>query len=254
MVTSLIRINSDILFDGDPNFRDLGGYYGADGKYVRERKLFRSGELSKFSDQDLARVSKLGIEQVIDLRTVVEREAKPNRIPQGIAEHHLPLMTNLGAASLNDLFQNILHGHVLAEEYMLELYRSLNAHRITQWTHLFRLLETGKPTLWHCTAGKDRTGLTATLVLYSLGVSHESIMTDYLQTNICSAPITAALMQKFQATYGTEVAEKLRPLFESRLQYLHAFFDAIQASYGDMNHFLDTLHVDRPLLQAHYLQ
>lgn len=243
-----------IELDGETNFRDLGGFVGAEERLVRSGLLFRSGELSRTSDRDLARIQNLGIRNVIDLRTEGERIAKPNRLPPSIREYHYPLLAHLGADSLDDLFANILHGHLNATTYMLDIYRGMENSKVQNWKHIFALLRQGEPTLWHCTAGKDRTGMTTALILEALGVKRAAILDDYMMTNQYSALSIESMMKHFRERFGDEMALKLIDLITVKPEYLHAFWDAIQDHFGCVDGLFQALEMEPLTFQKQFLE
>lgn len=250
---SKMKHQNHIPFDGDTNFRDLGGYIGHNKRPIVYRKLFRSGDLSRHTPADHERLLNLGIQHVIDLRTDVERTQKPNILPPGLTHHHHPLLANLGAASLDDLFAQILQGNILAEDYMLQIYRTVDPFKISQWTQIFQILAKGEATLWHCTAGKDRTGMTAALVLTALGVDNETIMADYLLTNTYSHSHNESIIQHLTSKYGSDSASKIRDLFIVKPAYLQAFWDTLHTQYGSVQEFLSLLKIDSDALRRLYL-
>jgi len=170
----MTTVNRRIPFEQVFNFRDLGGYAGEGGRSVRWRQLFRADGLNRLQPEEEAQFAQLGIATVVDLRTVEEAE-HGGRFPThvwDVAYHHLPMFdvlpdwpTDIGDPAL-----------YLAERY-LEMFGS---GRQTV-ARVFALLakEESYPLVFHCAAGKDRTGIVAALVLDVLGVSDEVIAADY---------------------------------------------------------------------------
>lgn len=243
-----------IPLDGEANCRDLGGYVGQDGRFVRKGYLFRSGHLSHLTDADMTVLKDLGIRHIVDLRTDVERKAKPNRIPLDIVEHHLPLLADLGASSLDALFQDILNGSVSAEKYMCDIYRTFDETKMDSWRKFFKLLLEGAPILWNCTAGKDRTGMTAAILLRALGATREIIVADYMLTNEYSAKSVASLIGHFREQHGEAMAEKLRDLVIVKPLYMDTFFCAIEERFGSWNALFKELEIQRQELCELYLE
>lgn len=188
--------------------------------------LFRSDHLGGLDAQDVQRIQSLGIRRVLDLRGTIERSAAPCAI-QSVTVHSLPIEPTI-VQKLSDL---IAAGHKLAPvevvSLMQETYRGFvrgNTHRFAE---LFaHLLQSNEPTVFHCTAGKDRTGFAAALILRSLGVGEEEVMRDYLLTNERLKPPEA-----WRHGLAPEVA-----LVLSRVQpeFLNAAFEAVDADYGGL--------------------
>lgn len=170
----------NLAFTGASNFRDLGGYAAAEGSRIRWGLVFRSDALA-LKDADLGAFAGLGIRTVYDLRSDEERETFPNRLPDG--DHAVEVVSLLstegGAAPTLDAA--LADGEAfLAQTYLHMLERSAASFG--------RILsglanEARLPAVFHCAAGKDRTGMVAALLLLVLGVSEEDILDDYELTS-----------------------------------------------------------------------
>ncbi len=162
-----------VRLDGCFNFRDLGGYATSDGRRVRWRRLFRSDALHHLSDADLRHVrDELGVRTLVDLRSSAERNgeaASPLAAPP-VQVHHIPL------------FDRERTGHSpslpLAEIYLLLLRFAREPIARAVRT----LAASDAPAVFHCAAGKDRTGIIAAVLLGALGVGDEEIVADYAAT------------------------------------------------------------------------
>ena len=168
---------------GASNFRDLGGYKTADGRRVRRGKIFRSASLAGLTPADLSKVQALGIRTVVDFRTEKENERQPD--PEfGATRHNFPISTEVGASLRDILLTREATGadlHSLLtrayETYALgatEQYRAFIALVVDSGNHAL---------LFHCAAGKDRTGFGAAMLLTALGVPYATVREDYLATN-----------------------------------------------------------------------
>lgn len=162
-------------FTGAFNFRDLGGYPGDSGRRVRWRTLYRADALHRLDDAELDRLGALDVRSVLDLRTT--SEVDKGRIDAGhlgIAHHHLPVLGETWAPL--DLDPDADAGEVLGALYVQML--EIGAPALTR--ALVLLADAGNvPAVFHCAAGKDRTGVLAALVLSLLGVDDELIVADY---------------------------------------------------------------------------
>lgn len=170
---------------GCSNLRDLGGYRAHGGRRVRFGRIFRSASLARLTDADLAILAGLGLRTICDLRGERERARNPSRLPEPPPEMVLlPVEPTVGA-SLRDL---LLRGEATGEDVLSLLAQAYTAYateKLPQFRALLALVaEPARlPLLFHCSAGKDRTGFGAALLLAALGVEREEIMADYLATN-----------------------------------------------------------------------
>lgn len=168
---------------GAPNFRDLGGYIGHDGRPLRWRRLFRSDHLAELTPADLARLAPLQLARTFDFRGIEERAATPYELP-GATQHSLAIEPTV-VQRMNDIAAaGTLLSAPVVTELMKELYRALINDRAERFAELFEhLIESDAPAVFHCTAGKDRTGIAAALLLLALGVPRDVVLQDYLLTN-----------------------------------------------------------------------
>lgn len=177
--------DDELRLQGASNFRDLGGYPGHGGRPLRWRHIYRSDHLAGLSAQDRAAIAALGLGRALDFRGVQERAAVPYDLP-GVTQHALSIEPTVAqhmqalAASGQALTVPVVTG------LMRDLYRALvndHTHRFAElFAHLLDDADS-RPLVFHCTAGKDRTGLAAALILLALGVSRERVLHDYLLTN-----------------------------------------------------------------------
>ena len=175
-----------VPLEGCSNLRDLGGYRAADGRRVRMGRVFRSASLAHLTEADLARFGTLGIRTVCDLRGVRESGRAPSRLPGRNAPEvvRLPIEPRVGA-SLRDLLRREEATGEDTYALLQAAYAAYAGEHLPRYRALFALLlEDGRlPLLFHCSAGKDRTGFGAALLLTALGVPRETVMADYLATN-----------------------------------------------------------------------
>ena len=239
---------------GVRNFRDFGGYYTDRGQRVRWRTLYRSGHLGSLRDEDRQLIARLGITLVCDFRTQDEMEMNPTRFD----DQHQPRVEQLyldpgDNRELVELMHNSRDIKVLqkaAREKMLTINRLLATAKTGVYRDMFRLLlENDGPSLIHCSAGKDRTGFGAAIILSALGVPEETIFHDYLLTNqFADARESAAWYSEFT---GVKIdSEAVAPMFLVHSDYLRSAFDAIEETYGDIDTYLQAeMGLDNPALQ-----
>ena len=259
-VDSYMMDENHIELQGEDNMRDLGGYVGAENKRVLYHKLFRSGDLSGLTSSDLKHLSTKNIYQIFDLRTTQERKEKKDMVITGALYYELSLLddsnsvANGGTTDSNDVIGLILSGKVNAKDVMFPVY-TMDEIKIAQWTKIFDLLESGQTTLWHCTAGKDRAGMTTALVLYSLGVDKKDIIEDFMKSNDYLAVSNQQTISYINSQYGAGAGEKLIPLLGVEEDYITTFFNDIESQYGTVDDFLvEILKVNTDKMKKNFLE
>ncbi len=169
-----------IRFEGILNFRDLGGYSTLSGRLVKRRWIFRSGELRFMTDHDFARLTgELKIRSVIDLRNPVAGQAYPEVIRiarSGVRYHGLPLITGQDRQKEKEDYPKY---HDMGEVYLYRISHQRYSRHIVEALELIADPE-NQPLLFHCAAGKDRSGVLAAILLSVLGVADEDVVTDYI--------------------------------------------------------------------------
>lgn len=222
------------------NLRDYGGYAVAGGGRLRDRWLWRSAQHAGATNADLDTVAALGLHAVIDLRGPAERVDAPCPRPAGfdaeivrVDEETTGLAPHLHAAGVTDAA-----GAAAAMErtYARMPYRPVLARLYA--LYFDALARTDGPTLVHCLAGKDRTGLAVALLHALTGVHRDDLMADYLLTNAAGdveariAAATPAVRARYGASLGDDA---LRTLMSVEPRYLHAALAAIEASHGSID-------------------
>ncbi len=176
--------------EGLNNGRDLGGYVTEDGQYqVKFGKLLRTAKLADCTEGDIAVLQGYGIEKVIDLRMLPERLSKPDKKIPGARTINISTQTipNIFAITGEDwwMMLSAIKSGVM-DTYMTGMYRQLisDPMAIRGTKQFFKeVLSAEGAVLWHCTSGKDRTGIEAYLLLRALGVSEDVLKAEYLNTN-----------------------------------------------------------------------
>jgi protein-tyrosine phosphatase len=222
-----------IKLSGASNFRDLGGYVADAGRRVRRFRLLRSDHLANLQPEDLSVLAThLGESvRVLDLRGAAERETAACVIPTATV-YSLPIEPTI-VQKLTDLLEA---GHRITAAdtvaLMQETYRGFVRSNTPRFASLFEhvLDEHEAPLVFHCTAGKDRTGFAAALILRSLGVSEEDVMRDYLLTN-------ERLAMPDASRHGL-TPEAGMVLWRVQPEFLYAAFEAVEADYGGLEGYL----------------
>ena len=180
---------TQLMLEGADNFRELGGYPAAEGKTVRWGQIWRGVPTARLSSEaDRARLDALGLRLILDLRSTEEARKEPDYVPDGARLVQIcGLCTEEGQevcfspADIERMVQTVPEGMSIPEMMYSRMLFGNKAFR-----ELFRALEAGEtPVLFHCTAGKDRTGVAAMLILLALGATDETICADFAQTNVC---------------------------------------------------------------------
>ena len=216
---------------GASNFRDLGGYLGAEGKRVVWRKLFRSDNLARLTAADADAILDMAVRRSYDLRGVHERAATPY-VVKGLTQHNLPIEPTVVQRMQDMLAAGNAVTPPIAVSLMQETYRGFVEHNADRFAALFNaMLSSDDPLVFHCTAGKDRTGFAAALILHTLGVGQADIMTDYLLTNV--------LYQRPDTPSATTTPiEALRVIWQVQPDFLQAAFDTVNAQWGNTDNYL----------------
>ena len=228
------------------NSRDMGGYKTADGRTVKWGVLFRSDSLANLDDADLAYLENLQLSAITDFRSDSERAQAPDRLPQqSPAIAYRTLAINNPAVDVAELGKKFFSGQLSQDELLALTDRTgyINDADISRmWGQWVRELARpgALPQLFHCTAGKDRTGFAAAMVLLTLGVPRDQVMQDFLLSNEYLAEKIATNVEKIQAHSATDVdAEVLRQVLGVTPTSLEGAFEAMEARYGSIDAYIE---------------
>jgi len=225
--------------DGAHNTRELGGYTTTDGQTVKWGMLFRSDKLSDISDIDKEYLQNLGIKRIVDFRSEDEKSEDPDKIPEGINYVEMPIRVD---GAMRTKIEAVLRGETDRE--VKSFLIDANKEFVTSYTDVYEgflrgLINNGSPTLFHCTAGKDRAGFAAAITLIALGVSKEDVITDYMKTNTYTAERIEEVLGQIElmSLYQTD-AEVLRPLLGVEQEYIETAFKTAEDKYGSLENFI----------------
>lgn len=231
--------------EGGVNFRDLGGYMTADGRLTKWEVLYRAGSPAGLTTQDQAELARRGIRTICDLRASDERAAEPN--PYVAANSDLTYWTRDYAADAGDLIAALTGPDASAEKSratMIGFYRQLPQEHAEGFRQMFAFLAQGKvPLAFNCSAGKDRTGVAAALVLTLLGVPRETVVADYALSD--DLVDYMAKLDRGDSGDGPYAAlarlprEVVAPLLASDPAYIEAALDAMAARHGSVDRFIE---------------
>jgi protein-tyrosine phosphatase len=177
--------------EGSLNFRELGGI-AVEGGVVRSGVLFRSDHLNELTDTDRQTVSELTLRGVYDFRLPLEQERQPSKLPQGIPTHLLSTGDMAQSEAMVTMIPLMLTGQepIAPATWWDDNYIDMLTRARPMFVALMQGLaqDDGVPALYHCTGGKDRTGLATMIILDLLGASRDDIIDDFLATNVFRTP------------------------------------------------------------------
>lgn len=263
---------------GGWNFRDVADATAG----LRPGRLFRSGELSGLDDDGRAVLRRLGITDVIDLRSAREVERRgPGRVPDGVDIHLLPVPdlsdeeSSAQEADADDpegndaphesAFRRLMVEGTVDESdeeiaanavrFMTTEYRQFPTRNGAQRAvhRAFTLLAAGRPVLTHCFAGKDRTGFVVATVLEAVGVDRDAIVADYLRSNDAVAQLRNQISDMISQRSDVELTPEVITFTKARLsdgvlgvrpEYLESAWRTIEESYGSLNGYLRAAGID----------
>jgi protein-tyrosine phosphatase len=211
---------------GALNVRDLGGYPTADGGRTKSGVYFRADSLHSLTDDDIAKIKALGVTMQLDLRSAGEASERPSRLEgiDGIEYLNICLLDNIHSGGLRNLPKD-----------MAEMYCEILRNSQDKFAEVFRaLINNSGSSVFNCTAGKDRTGITALLLLNLAGVGDEAIIFDYA----LSGPNMEALFGeqiKKMAAAGRNLPDYL---FLSEPDYITAALSYLKSNYKDAEGYL----------------
>lgn len=239
--------SSAVRLRGAPNLRDLGGRRNRDGRGVRVGLLYRSGALATLTDADVTVLAGLGLRTVVDFRLAAEvADGGADRLPPGLRPTALPV----GGGSLDGFYALAKSGDFARAEAALgegraaasmeRMYRGFTGdddERAAFGAALATIVAAERlPLLFHCTAGKDRAGWLAAIVLRLLRVDSEAIMADFLASNEHFLPVAGK--QLGTLGFGEAQLAMFRPMLEQRPDYLRAAFAEAETRYGSFENFV----------------
>lgn len=245
--------------EGGRNFRDLGGYPTSDGRHVRWGRVFRSGMMADLTDADYDYLSALGIRVVCDFRSDAERSAEPTdwRATPAIDYRTWDYREDDGTGGLQ-LSEVLSRPDVTPEQVaaaMEDGYPNIAEAHSEKYSEVFHRLAAGElPLAFNCSAGKDRAGTAAALILSALGVPREIVVEDYALSERV-VDYEAELLARddgdedgdrtLYAIMAQRQAELIRPLLRSDPAYIRRTFAYLDETYGGvMGYIRSELQMD----------
>lgn len=223
------------------NFRDLGGLKCPNYFHIKNDMIFRSPELSANDDGDISFLNKIDVDYIIDFRTKEEIKSRPDFVFSNIKYINVPMYNGgkykyiivsvkakirvllLSKKNAIKLKQNKI------DSYMeMPFSKSLNI--------IFALMDNGKRFLFHCTEGKDRTGVTASVIEYCLGRNKEEILIEYLKSNDLRPPKDRSWLLKYG--YSKELINNMSFCEHTQEELFEIAIDSILTKYGSIDNYL----------------
>lgn len=234
-----VRASHQIKLHGANNVRDLGGYQTATKQKVKSRLLLRSAKLADLTDKDeQLLVRRYRLKTVVDLRTPAVIKRTPDAKIPGVQLFKDPVVSDKTMASVNRI------ATVSGSKSMVKLYQSFVT--TSQARHAYRQLflqllkaPGNRAILWHCSAGKDRTGFGTALVLTALGVPQKTVYQDYLASNTYNKTLISHQLSALkQQGVSRQAIERKKETLVVQKAYLDAAYEAADKKYGSIQDYL----------------
>lgn len=223
-----------VRVQGALNFRDVGGYKTINGQTVAWGKVYRSADVSKLTDHDLQTLEQKHIRSVFDFRGKQEAAAAPDRLPANTQYQLCPA----GSDSLPSATQ--MAGY-LKQGGFLEKFYSDPTPFGARYKPLFQQLLTlpaDEAVMYHCTGGRDRTGIATALFLYALQVPENTIEADFTASNVYLQPMHSRMFKGLQQLTGMD-EDSIRKAMELRPELMRLMFAGIKKQYGSVEQFFE---------------
>lgn len=228
------------------NFRDLGGIKLTNGKTIKDSMIFRSGELYGLDDNDKAELDKLKINYIFDLRGYDEVEYKPDYVPQNAAYFNIPAARTRGSMVVKQdkvvkMIPTWLPLGVSKCAFRMRfkhLYRKF-PFKNKAYAKMFEVMDNGASFLFHCTAGKDRTGVASMLILLALGADLETVKNDYMLSNYYRVESNKKFNRQFENYKHYPKYEKIFKVTGNvDMRFLDSAYKKIIRKYKTVKEFL----------------
>ena len=236
-----ILINNIITLDNTFNTRTIGGFKTIDNFTVKENILFRSDGLHNLSNNDKKILENLDIKRIVDFRSNNEINKHPDILWNNVNYIHMPISADKKIMEdLPKILNNTLKKDI--KEYLI----NENKNFILSYTNLYSrfikdfINSNGEKTIFHCTAGKDRTGFASILILSIIGVEQQTIINEYMFSNYCIEKTFDQQLIKVSEmlNISKEDIHKIIPLLKVNIEYINSALDTINEYYGNMNIYI----------------
>ena len=244
-----------IELTGVPNARQLGGYIGHGGKKVKNNVLLRTGSLTGANENTIKQLETYyNLGSLIDLRMRPEREVQPDPVISGAEYYPLSVLDSLvvdekdleaylkafALADLGQRYKLLFESKIKIDTADIYSQIAFSESGIAGYTRMFEILldnPENSAVLFHCTQGKDRTGIAAALILSALGVDRQTIIEDYLLTNVAYADTIEALREEVMRI-KPEMLEFALFVESVNAAFIQPVFDTMDKEYGSALGFI----------------
>jgi protein-tyrosine phosphatase len=238
-------------FRHELNLRELGGYVAADGRQIKKGIIYRSGALYDATDEELVALHDLGLRYILDLRSQQEADKEPNPQLFGVEQVRISGARDANDNEVNMSPRSIWRFYVNPrrkdddeeenlESVIAETYSSLAFDNLAYRTLFEQLIKGNVPLLFHCSAGKDRTGVAAMLILLALGVDEKTVVEDYVLTNEYRASIIEDKLKGHPILKRISPAAKIMRATEGVLEHFgERVLSEIIQEYGSYEAFFE---------------
>ena len=232
--------NQRLLLSGPVNFRDIGGYLTQDNRRIKKGLVFRSDHLSSLTREDQQTLRDLQFKVVCDFRTTREQQRAPDLLPLdgSIRLLSLPIQANGFDPSMVMTRLQAGDDAWLTMDFFIDLYRRYLDDFGLVWGEVLSLISCSEnlPLVFHCTGGKDRTGICTALLLAALGVPEQSILADHDLSNSCNAERLQPIYARF-AEIGIG-PDRAAPYLAAPAEPLIAMLAHLKKKYGSIEDYL----------------
>jgi protein-tyrosine phosphatase len=241
-----------IALTGGRNFRELGGYLTREGLAIKWGIIFRSGSLAKLTTADWASLQNRRIRVIVDLRSSAERERDPFALPEGHNINYVAPNTESSFGDLRKVMASNLSTSEAARSAMIAGFREMPYTQAAAYRILFQyLVDNTTPLIFNCSAGKDRAGTAAALVLSALGIPLQTVIEDFvltdtvgkLQSDLVDSQRTDSLISKQPAPVANVI-------LSAHKDYISAAIESIESRHGSVEEYLyDVIGLDKEALR-----
>ena len=232
-------------FEGISNFRDLGGYPTENGQRVKWGVLYRSATLADSTPADLQALQRLRLSALVDFRSSAEKEEEPNRLPDppGFRIVEIPTLDEGNKALVGEIMARIESGDFDGfdpDKSMIIANRQFASEFTPQFRQFVQTVidAEGQPLVWHCSAGKDRTGFAAAILLRLLGVPEDIVIDDYMASKQHALEARRSELLLLRLFKGEEAADKLSVMMGVEEAWLEAAFEEIDSTWGGFDAYV----------------
>lgn len=232
-----------LYLQGPQNLRDLGGYMTTDGRMVRWGCLYRSDQLAQLTKQDKIYLKKLGLKMIYDLRTSLEYRKYPTPDLDGIFYQRRSVLPEKNPLDILKILIKMKQGikYMTLKENYLYIIHDKKSQQVYRDLLELAIESCRRPLLFHCTSGKDRTGLGAAFVLYALGIPENTILNDYMLSLHYLKERNKELIDLIKEEWSNypDIYRIVEDLFSLKEEYLLDSFATIKHFYGSIDNYLE---------------